>query len=123
MALDAQLLADKLKAVYKKKKRDSATVGTGTNIIPPPFYVAAPIPMKKLLGVHYPGRRITEIAGKPNSGKTTFGMLAMVEAQRGYYDADVKYIEEPINIILIDTECKFSINRFKKMGGNQFYLP
>jgi RecA/RadA recombinase len=38
---------------------------------------------------------------------TTFGMLAMVEAQKdGFY------------IILVDTEKKFSLDRFEKMGGN-----
>jgi len=118
MALDPKALESKLKAIFKKKKRDPELVGTGTNLRPPTFYINAPKPIRKLMGVHYPGRRVIEIAGKPNSGKTTLGMLAMIDAQKGYYDKDFKYIEEPINIILVDTEGKFSVTRFIKMGGN-----
>jgi RecA/RadA recombinase len=119
MALDPSQLAEKLKKVYKTKKRDAEDIGTGMDIKPPTFYVGAPKPMRQLLdGRNYPGRRIVQISGKPNSGKTTLGMLAMVEAQKGYYNKDGTFVEEPINVILIDTEGKFSEARFRGMGGD-----
>lgn len=119
MALDPEELAKKLKTVFKAKKRNSAIIGTGEDLRPPNFYIKAPKPISILLeGKHWPGNRVFEVSGKPNSGKTTLGMLAMVEAQKGYYDIDLNYIEEPVNIIFIDTENKFSKSRFVSMGGD-----
>jgi len=108
MALDTKELEAKLKKIYKAKHRDPESIGTGLNLKPPTFSVRAPKPLFKAMGCHIPGQRIIQISGKPNSGKTTLGMLAMVEAQKGYFDKDGKYIEEPINVILVDTEKKFS---------------
>lgn len=120
MALDPAALADKIKKIYKAKKRDSDNIGTGEDINPPPFYLAVPVKeVKGLLGgINYPGQRVLQFVGGPNSGKTTFGMLCMVAAQKGYYDKDMKYVAEGINIILVDTEKKFSKTRFIKMGGD-----
>jgi len=119
MALNAQDLANKLKKVYDKKKRNSDDVGTGADLKPPTFYVPAPKPIRDLLGLPgYPGRRITQISGRPNSGKTTLAMLAMKDAQKGHFNTNQEYVEEAINVVMADTEGKFSKIRFQKMGGN-----
>lgn len=116
--LDMSKLADQMSATFKKKKKNPVGIGTGEDIVPPPFYIKAPAPVKESIG-HFPFQRVIQISGKPNSGKTTFGMLAMLEAQKGYFDEDQNYVEEPIDaIILVDTEGKFSKLRFKKMGGD-----
>jgi len=119
MALDPKELEKKLKTIYKKKRRDPESIGTGTNLKPPTFYIGAPKPIRDLMGGNnYPGRRIVQISGKPNSGKTTLGMLAMIEAQKGHYNTEGEFVAEPVNIILVDTEGKFSKSRFVSMGGS-----
>jgi RecA/RadA recombinase len=54
-----------------------------------------------------PFKFITEFVGPPDSGKTTAGIQAIVSAQKCEYA-----------VILIDTERKFNMDRFKKMGGD-----
>jgi len=54
-----------------------------------------------------PFKFITEFAGKPDSGKTTAGMIALISAQKSGVVA-----------ILVDAERKFSHKRFKDMDGN-----
>lgn len=104
----AKDLADKVQAVYKAKKRDVNKVTIGSEIKPPPFFIDAPGPLKRLIGCPgYPGQRIVQISGKPNSGKTSCAMKAMVQAQ-----------QESRYVILVETEGKFSVNRFKGMGGD-----
>lgn len=118
MALSPKDLQKKLNQSFKTKKLNSQ-FGTGWDIVSPTFFIKAPKDIKLLLGdMHYPGKRIIQISGKPNSGKSTLGMLAMVEAQKGYYDKEDKFIEEPCAVILVDTEQKFPVQRFVKMGGN-----
>lgn len=106
--LSAAELAKKLQSVYAAKKKDSSKISTGVDIAPPPFFIKAPPPLAKLMGIPgFAGQRVIEISGKPNSGKTTTAMLAMVQAQlEGFY------------VVLIETEKKFSESRFKKMGGD-----
>lgn len=106
--LSAADIAKKLQAMYASKKKDSSKISTGMDIAPPPFFVKASPPLAKIMGVPgYAGQRVVEISGKPNSGKTTALMEALVEAQRaGFY------------ALLGETEKKFSENRFKRMGGN-----
>ena len=53
-----------------------------------------------------PVGHITQIVGKSDTGKTTLVMMAMIEVQRS---GGVVY--------LIDSEHKFSFERFKLMGG------
>jgi RecA/RadA recombinase len=54
-----------------------------------------------------PMKRIVEFAGDANTGKTSLGMLCLVQAQKNS------------NLtILIDTEKKFSTDRFTSFGGN-----
>lgn len=71
-------------------------------------WVTMPFPWKDLTGVRgVPFGHITTIQGKPDSGKTTIAMHAMIEAQlQGY------------TVVLIDTEYKFNFKRFRDMGGS-----
>ncbi len=62
-------------------------------------------PLTGIIGL--PFGRIVQIAGRPDSGKSTTAMLFMVAAQQAGHV-----------VILWDTEKKFSSRRFKSMGGN-----
>jgi len=58
-----------------------------------------------------PFKFIVEFAGPPDSGKTTAGMIALINAQKaGVYT------------ILVDAERKFAHKRFKQMGGDPALL-
>lgn len=57
-------------------------------------------------GGGFPAGHITQVIGKSDSGKTTLVMEAMVKCQ-----------EAGGLVFLIDAEHKFSLGRFKKMGG------
>jgi recombination protein RecA len=68
-------------------------------------------PLTNTLGCPY--GRIVQIAGRPDSGKTTLGMLFMKSAQ----DAGTL-------VILWDSEGKFDSNRFRdRMGGDPSQVP
>lgn len=54
-----------------------------------------------------PFKFITEFVGKPDSGKTTAGMIALINAQKSGCVAT-----------LVDAERKFSYARFRDMGGD-----
>lgn len=93
-----------------------ATGSTYTSVIMDPSeppetatrFIMMPFPWQKLTGVKgVPFGHIVTIQGKPDSGKTTIAMHAMVEAQAQGY-----------NVVLIDTEYKFNFGRFTEMGGN-----
>jgi len=58
-------------------------------------------------GDGFPCGHVTQIIGKPDSGKTTLMMEGMISCQKL---GGVAY--------LIDSEHKFSMGRFKLMGGN-----
>src|ERR1700676_3419488 len=58
-------------------------------------------------GDGFPCGHVTQIIGKPDSGKTTLMMEGMIACQKL---GGVAY--------LIDSEHKFSMGRFKLMGGN-----
>jgi len=101
-------LKDQVQRSLAKTKRNPDMIGIGTDEVPIPDFIPAPPPIQKLTGLEgYPLRRITMISGKPDSGKTTLAMLAIVEAQKkGCYT------------ILVDTEKKFDYTRLEKMGGD-----
>ena len=101
-------LAAKLQAMYKAKKKNCKGISTGSDIKIPDTFVIAPAPIQELLGLPgYPFNRITMISGVKDSGKTSLSMHAMVEAQKAGYQ-----------VVSVDTEGKFSKDRFIKMGGN-----
>lgn len=106
--LDLEQLKEQVRDVYKSKKRDEYKLGLGTDEILPPDFVPAPKIIQNLIGLPgYPICRLTMISGKPDSGKTTLGMLALIEAQKKDYYT-----------ILVDTEKKFDFDRMKRMGGD-----
>ena len=103
-----QKLRDQVRKSFEIKKRNPNVVCLGDEDLLPPDFISAPEPIQDLLGLDgYPICRLTMISGKPDSGKTTLGMLALVEAQKKGYIG-----------ILVDTEKKFDFERFRKMGGN-----
>jgi RecA/RadA recombinase len=57
-------------------------------------------------GEGFPCGHLTQIIGKPDSGKTTLMMEGMVETQR-----------QGGVVFLIDSEHKFSLERLRLMGG------
>ncbi len=62
---------------------------------------------RSLTGLHgLPYGRIVQIAGKPDSGKSTHASVFMKEAQ-----------DQNVVVVLWDSEKKFSKVRFEKMGG------
>ena len=70
------------------------------------------IPLKSFFklgtgGDGFPCGHITQIIGKPDSGKSTLAMEGMISCQKL---GGIAY--------LIDSEHKFSMGRFKLMGGN-----
>lgn len=106
--LDLNLLRSQVQNTFKAKKKNPNIVGLGLDHVPIPDFIPAPQPIQDLIGLPgYPLCRVSMVCGRPDSGKTTLGMLALVEAQRrGYYP------------ILVDTEKKFDFDRYDKMGGN-----
>jgi RecA/RadA recombinase len=62
-------------------------------------------------GEGFPCGHVTQIIGKPDSGKTTLMMEGMVECQR-----------QGGVVWLIDSEHKFSLQRFDLMGGDSSEL-
>lgn len=66
-------------------------------------------PLTGLIG--HPYGRITQVAGKPDSGKSTLAMMMMIAAQAS-----------GTVVILWDSENKFSSRRFQKMGGVPEYV-
>jgi RecA/RadA recombinase len=58
-------------------------------------------------GDGFPCGHLTQIIGKPDSGKSTLAMEGMIACQKA---SGITY--------LIDSEHKFSMSRFKLMGGN-----
>lgn len=71
-------------------------------------WIRMPHPWSKLTGViGVPLGHVTNIQGKPDSGKTTLAMHAMVEG-----------LNEEYNVVLIDTEHKFNNKRLAAMGAD-----
>ena len=102
-------LIKKVNSSLSAKKKDHIAITTGADLPMPNDYIKCPEPILKVLGLPgYPTGRVVQIAGKPNSGKTTLATLALVESQK----------TEEFYTILVDTESKFAKNRFEKMGGD-----
>jgi RecA/RadA recombinase len=103
--ITAKDLIDRIK---RSSKAEADNVFDGKNIPVPDKFVPAPEPIQKLIGLPgWPVKRISQVSGKPNSGKSTLGTLALVEAQKAGW-----------RTILVDAEKKFAPVRFQKMGGD-----
>lgn len=112
--IDLNKIISKAQAVYGKKENGLAQqLSTGSTMTMPKgdsdFVVwKAGTHWKALTGLPgLPFGRIVQIAGKPDSGKSTHAAVFMKEAQ-----------EQDVTVILWDSEKKFSKTRFEKMGGN-----
>jgi RecA/RadA recombinase len=104
----------------KKKANIAARMRRGDEIIlsqNPEDYISSPEidkfwkPLTGILGIPY--GRIVQIAGKPDSGKSTAAMLTMKAAQ-----------EQGATVILWDSEGKFDSTRYReRMGGDPSDIP
>lgn len=112
--ISAADIAAKVQGLYKPKSKDREMIGTGANLkrpTNPEDFSLAPKghPWTKLTGLlGLPWDMIVQVAGAPDSGKSTVAGQFMAEAQRnGVY------------VILWDTEKKFDRLRYEKhFGGN-----
>ena len=102
-------LAQKMRERLNKRtgKETAKSYGEGENLL----QVKSWIPLKEFFklasgGDGFPCGHITQIIGEPDSGKTTLMMEGMVSCQK---EGGVVY--------LIDSEHKFSLQRFALMGG------
>jgi RecA/RadA recombinase len=110
MAKEEMSLIDKIRSRLNESsgKELTKTFGEEDSLL----QVKSWIPLKPFFklatgGDGFPCGHITQIIGKPDSGKTTLMMEGMVACQKL---GGVVY--------LIDSEHKFSMGRFKLMGGN-----
>ena len=116
----AELVARAKGRFDKKKASISARMKTGSEIVlssNPQDYISSPEvdcfwkPLTGLLGLAF--GRIFQIAGKPDSGKSTAAMLMMKAAQ-----------QQGVLVILWDAEGKFDSVRFReRMGGDPSQIP
>lgn len=103
----------------KKKSAIASRMSAGDEIVlsqNPEDYISSPDidkfwkPLTGILGIAF--GRIFQIAGKPDSGKSTASMLAMKAAQ-----------DQGVLVILWDSEGKFDSARFRdRMGGDPSQL-
>lgn len=113
--LDINELVAKAQGRFKKNTRASLRLARGDEIVlstNPEDYISSPEierfwkPLTGLLGLAY--GRIFQIAGKPDSGKSTAAMQAMKAAQ----------LQNAL-VVLWDAEGKFDSKRFgEKIGGD-----
>jgi recombination protein RecA len=118
--LDIKKLVKAVKGRYTKKKASLARdIKTGADIKmstdPADYIVSEDVefwkPLTGIIGV--PFGRIVQIAGQPNSGKSTTAMTFMKAAQH-----------DGVLVALWDSEGKFSSKRFEKsIGGNPAIIP
>lgn len=100
-------LHERIKSKLNAKKETVKTYGEDDNLM----QIKSWIPVGEwfeqgTLGGGFPAGHITQVIGKSDSGKTTLVMEGMVKCQ-----------EAGGVVFLIDAEHKFSLGRFKKMGG------
>lgn len=112
--INASTIATKVQALYKPKDKNREVICTGVNLkrpSKPEDFILAPEghPWKTLTGLlGIPYNTIIQIAGSPDSGKSTLAGQIMAQAQK-----DGAYV------VLWDTEAKFDSERFRKhFGGN-----
>lgn len=110
--ISAQDIADRVKALYKPKDKSRDIIGTGANLkrpTAPEDFILSPEthPWRTLTGLMgIPYDIIVQLAGAPDSGKSTLAGEAMAWAQK-----------QGVYVILWDTEKKFDKVRFEKHFG------
>jgi len=119
--IDVGALVTSVQGRYAKKKlpaqvkdiKTGADISLSTN--PEDYISSAEVAFwKPLTGIYgLPFGRVIQIAGKPDSGKSTTAMTFMKAAQY-----------ESVLVILWDSENKFSSKRYEKsIGGNPSTIP
>ena len=104
----AQMVAKELNSDKKVNFKSEVVFDPDAPLATASLWIDMPFPWQELTGVRgIPYGHITTIQGKPDTGKTTLAMHAMVEAQ-----------EQNHNVVLIDTEHKFNKKRLQDMGGD-----
>ncbi len=117
MKLDVSKIVASAKGRYKEKglQRD---LGLGSELCLPDkdeaFIISPELSWwESLTGIRgCPFGRMVQIAGKPDSGKSTTAMMFMKAAQ-----------EQGVLVILWDAEKKFGHRRYRTMGGNPDLIP
>lgn len=102
-------LAAKMRARLNKRagKEISKAVTTTSELLQVEAWIEMPDYFNKAAGGKgYPAGHITQIVGDSDTGKTTLLMVGMISTQKA---GGIVY--------LIDSEHKFSFERFKAMGG------
>jgi len=111
--IDINALLEKVQASYGKDKGRAAEVSTGSSLVRPnrddQFVCWKDSPWESLTQIRgLPFGRICQIAGRPDSGKSTHAMQFMKNAQ-----------DQGCVVILWDAENKFSATRFDKYFGGR----
>lgn len=112
--ISAADIAAKVQQLYKPKDESRKIISTGANLkrpSNPEDFVLAPkshpwLQLTGLLGMPYD--IITQVAGSPDSGKSTLAGQFMAEAQR-----------QGVYVVLWDTEKKFDKNRYDNQFGGK----
>lgn len=112
--ISAESLANKVKALYKPKDANREIIGTGKDLrrpVKPEDFILADVshPWQTLTGLlGLPFGYIIQLAGMPDSGKSTIAGQFMAWAQK-----------QNVYVLLWDVEKKFDAVRFEKhFGGN-----
>lgn len=107
--LDLKAISERIRKSFKDDKRSAQVFGTGSDIITPnkpeDFVVLDPW-FKEATGIMgLPFGYVFMIAGNTDSGKTSFAIEAMQNAQK-----------QGVHVILVDTEKKTTGNRLTARG-------
>jgi RecA/RadA recombinase len=110
--IDLDNIINKARANFSRNEKGlGAQISTGSDIFRPTedrhFVCWKESPWEMLVGIKgIPFGRIVQIAGRPDSGKSTHAMAFMKQAQ-----------DQGVIVILWDSESKFSANRFDNYFG------
>jgi RecA/RadA recombinase len=111
--IDLQKIVSDMQKLYSKDKRSQSIISTGDSV--KTTYTDKDVcplpkghPLRELAGLPgIPFNKIVQVAGKADTGKSTFASETMSAAQKA-----------GIQVILWDSEDKFDASRFTKFGGN-----
>lgn len=110
--VDVSKIVSDMQKLYAKDKKAQSIISTGDSV-KAEFTEADGVPLKQghplreLTGLPcLPFNKIVQIAGKPDTGKSTFAGETMASAQKA-----------GIQVILFDSEDKFDAGRFKEQFG------
>lgn len=111
--IDIGKIVKDMQALYKDDKKVQTLIATGDSVkadytdkdgVP----LSVDHPLRQLTGLPVlPFNKIIEIAGKPDTGKSTIAAMTVVEAQKAGFI-----------VIYWDSEDKLDATRLKNMGGN-----